>query len=256
MNEQRPISSPRESGLPIAALSFDATGTLFHCPRLAEIYAAVLARHGHQVSERRLSELFPIVLQELDCRVPTGRDRFAAHREGAPGYWRDVLDRLGAYLGFQPSRFAASELYDRFAHADAWTVYPEVETVLARLRGLGFRLAVASNWDERLGNLLDELDLGAFFDAVVVSGVIGVPKPHRPFFDHLIAELGVAPARLLHVGDGPLEDGEGAIAAGLEVLLLDRARGDDLTLAFTAIESRGWVAPASPASTVDLGTRK
>ena len=58
----------------------------------------------------------------------------------------------------EPSRFAASELFHRFAGAEAWEVYPEVRPVLAELAAAGLRLAVVSNWDERLPGLLNELD--------------------------------------------------------------------------------------------------
>ena len=34
----------------IEAVTFDVTGTLIHCPRMPEIYAEVLCRHGASVA--------------------------------------------------------------------------------------------------------------------------------------------------------------------------------------------------------------
>ncbi len=218
------------------AVTFDVTGTLISCPDLGRIYSVVLARHWINVEPERVSSTFPVVWRELDCRVATGADRFASHPQGARGFWRDVLARLGEYLAFEATPFAAAELYDRFSHADAWVVYPEVTAVLDALRGRGLRLGVLGNWDERLPALLAELGLADFFDAVCHSSALGVAKPHPEAFRHVLSKLGVAPAEALHVGDQPLADGEGADGVGLHSLVLDRKAGDTLEAVLERLE--------------------
>ena len=47
---------------------------------------------------------------------------------------------------------------------------------------------------------------------------------------------GCEPAEALHVGDSPVEDGDGARAAGVPVLLIDREGGADISL--TEVEER------------------
>jgi putative hydrolase of the HAD superfamily len=122
-----------------------------------------------------------------------------------------------------PSRFAAAELFARFARADAWELFPEVPEVLADLRDRGLKLAVISNWDERLPGVLAGLGIGELFSAIVYSAAVGVEKPDRRIFDHAIQLLGTSPERALHVGDREVEDCEGALAAGLSAALrLDR----------------------------------
>jgi putative hydrolase of the HAD superfamily len=104
-----------------------------------------------------------------------------------------------------------------------------VPALLAELHGLGLRLAVVSNWDPRLPGLLERLHLARWFDAVVYSSAVGVEKPDVRIFRHAVDQLGVSPAAALHVGDARLEDVEGAEAAGLRALLLDRrGTGGDL----------------------------
>jgi putative hydrolase of the HAD superfamily len=209
----------------LAGVGLDATGTLFEAVDLGREYARVLARHGIELDAARLRELVPEVWREFACAADPRRDRFAAHPGGARGFWREVLDRLLARAGAPPaSPFAAAELYERFAEPDAWRLYDDVVPALERLRSAGLRLAVISNWDERLPRLLEGLGLARFFDELVLSCEVGVEKPHPAIFAAAARRLGAEPARLVHVGDRRLEDLEGARAAGWHALLVDRGR--------------------------------
>ena len=213
----------------ISAVTLDATGTLFAPRDLAADYERVLARHGIAVDRAELARQLPEVWREFASAVDPARDRFASHPHGARGFWRDVVERTCARAGAaRPSRFAVAELFERFAEAGAWRVYDEVPAALAALSGRGLRLAVVSNWDERLPRLLAALGLAPSFEAVVVSATVGVEKPHPRIFATAAERLAVAPQRILHVGDRRLEDVEGARGAGMRALLLDRAGAGDL----------------------------
>ncbi len=213
----------------IAAVTLDATGTLIHSPRLGELYSTVLARHGITVEPPEARRLIHAVWREFDCAATAREDRFGRHPEGAEGWWRRFLERFCEHLGGPPpSRFAAAELYDRFARAEAWEVYPEVASVLAGLRSAGRRLAVIANWDERLPTLLERLGLGRYFEIVVTSQGAGVEKPHPLIFQTALGMLDLEPEVVLHLGDRPFEDIEGAEAAGMPARLVDRSVGHDL----------------------------
>ena len=93
----------------------------------------------------------------------------------------------------------------------------------AALRGRGLGLAVVSNFDSRLPPLLDALGLAPFFDAVACSGAVGAAKPDGAIFAHALAALGVDAHEALHVGDSRVNDYDGARAAGIEALLVDRS---------------------------------
>jgi putative hydrolase of the HAD superfamily len=210
----------------IRAVTFDVTHTLIHCPRLGEIYAEVLGRHGVEVPPAEAGRLVRIVWQELACVADPSRDRFTSHPEGPAGWWKRFLERLCEHLEAPPpSRFAAAELFARFARADAWEVYPEVPETLAALRGQDLRLGVVSNWDTRLPDILDRLGLSPFFDALIYSSAVGAEKPDRRIFEAALRSLGVRAGEALHVGDGRLEDVEGAQAVGMHSLHLTRGRG-------------------------------
>lgn len=210
----------------VAAVSFDFTGTLVGLSRLGEVYAEVLGRHGVEVTPERIGPAVHQIWQELSFRVPLGEERFGAHPDGAVGYWRQLLEAVCRRLELPaPTAFAAAELFERFAQPAPWDLFPDVRPCLGALRGAGLRLAVVSNFDARLPRLLAGLELAAYFEVVVYSAAAGVEKPHPAIFEALLEELALPAAAVLHVGDRRREDLEGAQAAGLQALLLDRARG-------------------------------
>ena len=210
----------------LRAVTFDVTHTLMHCPRLGEIYADVLGRHGVRVPPDEAGRLVRLVWQEMACVADPARDRFTSHPEGPAGWWKRFLERLCEHLGVPPpSRFAAAELFARFARADSWEVYPDVRVTLAALREQGLKLGIVSNWDHRLPELLDRLRLAPLFDALVYSSDVGVEKPDPRIFEAALRRLEVPPGAALHVGDGRLEDVEGAQAVGMRALHLTRGRG-------------------------------
>lgn len=197
---------------------------------MGDIYAEVLARHGVtrdgvSITAADVRRIFPVVWQELDCLTPAGRDRFTSFHGGSRAFWARLIERLCELLEAKaPGPFAAAELYHRFARPEAWIVYPDVIPALDSLRALGLRLAVLSNFDERLPDLLTGLDLRRRVDLVVTSSELGIAKPNPRIFRQTLDRLGVEPGAALHVGDAQLEDVEGAQAAGMEAVLLDRDR--------------------------------
>ncbi|MDH3744728.1 MAG: HAD-IA family hydrolase [Acidobacteriota bacterium] len=210
-------------GQELRAVTFDATGTLFHAPRLGEIYSEVLTRHGVPVSAEQALALVRRVWVEFDCAVEPKHDRFAAHPRGAKGWWSDFLERLCRHLDCgEVSPFAASELYERFSRAGAWEVFPEAPAALEELSSAGLALGVVSNWDERLPQILERLGIGKWLAAVSYSQAVGVEKPHAAIFHDGLVKLGVEPGEALHVGDRKLQDVEGAEGAGMRAIHLDR----------------------------------
>jgi putative hydrolase of the HAD superfamily len=206
------------------AITIDVTGTLIHCPDLAEVYSSVLERHGTLIPASRLETLIPTVWDEMECRVERGQDRFGEHEEGGPGWWNDYLRRICEYQELEhPGPFAAAELFDRFAHADVWEIYPDVLPALDRMAAMGLRLAVLSNWDRRLPLLLDRLGLSGRFEAIIFSGEVGFEQPNPAIFNAALEALGLRPSSVVHIGDRVIDDVEGAAAAGIRALLLDRA---------------------------------
>ena len=213
----------------LAAVTFDVTHTLLSCPTLGRQYADVLARHGVAVAASDVEAAIPLVWQELACAASPARDRFVHHPKGARGFWRHFVERTCELIDApRPSAFAAAELFDRFAQPEAWEVAPGTRPMLAELKRRGLKLAVISNWDQRLPLLLERLELADAFDSFAISALVGVEKPHPRIFETALAALGVAAEQALHVGDSRRDDVEGAQGVGMQALLLAPGGGGDL----------------------------
>jgi putative hydrolase of the HAD superfamily len=76
-------------------------------------------------------------------------------------------------------------------------------------------MAVVSNFDHRLPNILQDLDILDYFKNVTTPTKIGVAKPDRRIFDAALEGLGDPTRRAVYVGDRAVEDVAGARKAGL-----------------------------------------
>jgi putative hydrolase of the HAD superfamily len=131
-----------------------------------------------------------------------------------------VWGRLGGDGALPPELLPV--LVRHFREPGNWRVYPEVPGVLAALRAAGLKLFVVSNWDSSLPDLLAALGLSPFFDGMLVSALFGTSKPAPAIFEEAVRRAGVPAADVLHVGDSLHDDYDGARAAGLAALLVDR----------------------------------
>jgi putative hydrolase of the HAD superfamily len=100
--------------------------------------------------------------------------------------------------------------------------YPEVPDALTRLRAGGARLAVVSNWDVSLHDVLERTALRPLVDAVVISAELGAAKPDPAIFRAALERLGAEAGDALHAGDSVEHDVAGARAAGIEAVLVAR----------------------------------
>lgn len=69
---------------------------------------------------------------------------------------------------------------------------------------------------------LNALGIDEWFDAVVISGEIGVAKPDAAAFRLALDQLVVEPESVWHVGDDLKTDVAGARAAGITAVWLNR----------------------------------
>src|SRR6266513_5522715 len=95
--------------------------------------------------------------------------------------------------------------------------FADVAPALARLRQR-YRLASLSNGNADLARI----GLDQAFTVSLNARQIGAAKPHRRCFERLAHELGLAPREILHIGDDPLLDVEGARAAGFVSAWMNR----------------------------------
>ncbi|MBN2334021.1 HAD-IA family hydrolase [Candidatus Bathyarchaeota archaeon] len=105
------------------------------------------------------------------------------------------------------------------------TWYPEAEETLLRLKELGYKLGLICNTHWRW---LPERrrEVQPFFDVLTLSYEHGYMKPHPSIFHATTRELGVKPAKCLHVGDNLFADIHGARQAGMRAAYIRRNEGD------------------------------
>jgi putative hydrolase of the HAD superfamily len=146
------------------------------------------------------------------------------HHDAKQPHWfvRMYLAGLSA-MGLEGDLHRLAERIHETARAlpETQVVDPEAVPLLEHLRSRGYRLALVSNWDGSLVDLVRRLGLGGYFDAVLDSGVVGRCKPDAHLFHIACAATGVEPQEAVHVGDSPDADVAGAMAAGIHPVLLD-----------------------------------
>jgi len=203
---------------------FDAAGTLFE-PRepVARSYARIAAQFGVHADEHAVASAFH--------RAFTTAPALAFGPERSPGdlrrlerdWWHEVVARVFEGLGkFHDFDAYFDALFAFFGAAANWSADPEAPQVLGRLKDSGVALGVISNFDYRLYGILEGLGLKSAFDSITISSEAGFAKPAPELFRAALRKHSARSAESLHVGDSEPLDVQGAGAAGIPAVLLDR----------------------------------
>ena len=100
--------------------------------------------------------------------------------------------------------------------------FSDTVPALRELRARGVKLVAASNWDISLHEQLAATGLTPLLDGALSSAEVGAPKPDPEIFTRALALAGARPEEALHLGDDVEADVGGALAGGLEPVLIDR----------------------------------
>jgi len=138
---------------------------------------------------------------------------------------RAYLERIGA----DPSEANVAALNAAFQRFDMWTrPAPGAREGLAAIAATGVKMAIVSNADGQVEQILAELELcqvgpgrGVEIHAVIDSHVVGVAKPDARIFHIALERIDVAAAQAVHVGDIVGADVAGATSAGANALHFD-----------------------------------
>ena len=103
-----------------------------------------------------------------------------------------------------------------------FTPFPDAIPALSELRERGLTVVIASNWDCSLPDWLRPAGILELVDGVVTSAEVGAAKPNPRVFQRALGLAGVEPGEALHVGDKVDNDVEGAAAAGVRAVLIQR----------------------------------
>jgi putative hydrolase of the HAD superfamily len=200
---------------PVRAVLLDALGTLVELQPPAARLQRLLGEAGFDVSEERAAAGFAAeIAYYLDH-----------HLEGSdPERLERLRDRCAEELRMTLDLPELDHATARRAMLGAleFRPYPEVLAALGELRDRGVALVIASNWDCSLPQWLGPTGIMELVDGVVTSAEVGAPKPDPRVFERALAIAGAAPSEALHVGDKVDNDVEGASAAGVRAVLVQR----------------------------------
>ena len=182
-------------------------------PSVNALHEAARARHGVSF------DVFADALVEVDVgyrdthyavdREVTTQQRFTA-----------VTERLGVADPELPGLLTSVHMG---LFREQVSVPAHHEALLAELASLR-RIGLCSNFShsQTALEILDESGLARHLGAVVISDALGLRKPRREIFEAVLARLGVAPERALHVGDSLRADVAGAAGLGMKTAWITR----------------------------------
>lgn len=204
----------------------DAVGTLFGIQgSVGGIYGEMARRFGVEVSASELNQAFfkafkaagpPAFAETVSAEV--GTQEFNWWLEIAT----DTFKQAGAFDSFPNFGEFFPHLYNHFATADPWFLYPDVYPALERWQGMGVQLGVLSNFDSRLYQVLQALDLAKFFSSITISTEVGAAKPDSRIFAIALQKHHCQPQSAWHIGDSFEEDYQAACSAGMRGIWLRR----------------------------------
>ncbi|WP_028066710.1 HAD family hydrolase [Solirubrobacter soli] len=245
---------------PAAVAAFDATARAAAAAARHDVDAAALAL----AARARARELWYAApthpfcrrvgissWEGLWCRFEGEAPDVRALRTWAPTYRREAWRLALADQGIDDSSLAA-ELGDRFIteRRARHQVFDDVTPTLDDLRE-SYALALVTNGASCLQrDKLAASGLSHYFDAVVVSGDLGVAKPDAAVFTHARTRLNATSGATTMIGDSLTRDVDGARAAGLNAIWLNRSNRttdrSDVVVEISSLTALGSVLSDQP----------
>lgn len=209
----------------IKAIFFDLDGTLRHSvPSGGDVftdYARTLGfriSHDDRLRAMRWEHLYWANSMDL-------RDDLLAHSGETDNFWIEYSRRRLVALGVAP---ALAREYASRVSAHMGTEYrpesvipDEVRNVLPQLKQAGYLMAVLSNRDKSFVELLQDHQIGEFFDFSIAAGEVNTYKPDPGLFEYAMQRAEVTAREAVYVGDNYFADVVGSRRAGLTPILID-----------------------------------
>ncbi len=141
----------------------------------------------------------------------------------APGYRREAWTRALAQHGVDDPAFA-NHLADRFRRESRQrnAMFPDAAELLPEFARC-LPLALVTNGAPDLQHFkINASGVRPYFQSIVVSGEVGIGKPHPAPMQRALEELNCDPARAAMVGDNLTSDIAGALNTGVHAIWLNR----------------------------------
>ena len=219
----------------IEAVFFDVGNTLLYDdPSVPYLFTEVANRLGFKVNVDDVLPCMPEINAFYQHQYLTDGD-FWCHHDRAVQLWLDMYSMMARSCGIDSGvDELAHAVYDAYLDPRNWSFFPDAADCIKTLKSDGLRMAIVSNWDASLENLIRSMCKLPYFDEVIASAAVGCRKPSPAIFEIALERMHVRPENVIHVGDLPEADGEGAISVGIKPVIVDRC-GRFPDCAFTRI---------------------
>jgi len=216
------------------AVFFDVDFTLIYPgPTFrGEGYRAFCARYDMDVDASRFEHAVASAASLLD-----GPEHTTYDAEIFVKYTRHIIEQMGG-AGARIDD-CAREIYAEWAACHHFELYPEVPAVLQELAGAGLTIGLISNSHRCLASFQLHFELQGLISATVSSSEHGFMKPHPSIFAAALQLVDVRASDAVMVGDSVRQDVEGALAAGLRAVLLDRRDRAASDVEVSTLRARG-----------------
>jgi putative hydrolase of the HAD superfamily len=202
------------------ALLLDALGTLLALQAPAPVLRHELrARFGVRLTLAETEAGLEAEISYYRAHLQDGRDPDSLHalRRRCARVLADALPPSP-----QLAQAGDAELTDALLASLRFAAFPDARQAVLAARERGERVVVVSNWDVSLPEVLERLELAPLLHGIVTSAQAGARKPSPAIFLAALELAGTGPEQATHVGDSLEEDVAGALAAGVEPVLVRR----------------------------------
>jgi putative hydrolase of the HAD superfamily len=170
-------------------------------------------------------QLFPSddLLNEVERQTKREFDSLLASNSSVDhGFWHIYYSRLLEKLQL-PDETVRVDLVSRTRVSANWCeIRPGTRDALRRL-SKQYRLAVISNADGKIADVLARCGIADCFETITDSGIVGKEKPHPLIFEAAVSSLGVSANQSIYIGDVYSVDYLGATRFGMQAVLFDVA---------------------------------
>ncbi|MCD1259820.1 HAD-IA family hydrolase [Paenibacillus athensensis] len=193
-------------------LYLDASDTLLTVPDARLLLQRYLAERGLEFDPDLIGELLGKAFRQLYDEKPHDPAQSGCSPESDRAFWvafyRYVLEHLGVHEAWAEAQLLAccSELYDLYTAPEQYRLFDDVKTSLTRVRELGVRLGIVSNFAPTLRAILADQGVLDWFEPVIVSTEVGLEKPDPAIFRLALERAGLEPEDVLYVGDHVTND--------------------------------------------------
>jgi putative hydrolase of the HAD superfamily len=161
------------------------------------------------------------LLRDLECRTKNQFDGMMTNNGNTDhSFWWMFYSQLLSDIGLKDDAIH-DQLVASIRNSGNWDLIRPGTAQQLREIGERYQIAVISNADGKIEDVLRRRGIADCFRTITDSGLVGYEKPHPEIFRHALKGMNVAPEESLYVGDVYSVDYLGATSAGMQAVLMD-----------------------------------